>query len=142
MEIQEILRCRGHPNVSGKHPTTIEVTMEDHLSSRGDCIVGIGADKGAAGLSPPFVKALARDDAILVSRFSCQGSMMIITSRGSSAMILDHPTDLVWRRSDFVCGRTVGISSDYAARDFPRDLINLLCNGENLLVEMTVIVED
>ncbi len=115
--------------------------MEGHLSSRGDCIVGIGADKGAAGLSPPFVKALARDDAILVSRFSCQGLVMNITSQGSSAMTLDHPTDLVWRKSNFVCGRTVGIRSGYAATDFPRDLISLLCKGGSLLVEMTVIVE-
>ncbi len=142
MEIQEILHCRGHPNVSGRHPTTIEVTTEDHLSPHGDCIVGIGADKGASGLSPRFAKALARDDAILISRFSCQESVMEITSRGNRAMTLDHPADLVWRKSSFVCGRTVGISSDYAAGDFPRDLISLLCNGGNLLVEMTVIVED
>lgn len=142
MEIQETLRCRGHPNITARHPTTLEVTREDHLSSRGDCIVGIGSDKGAAGLSPLFVKALARDDALLVSRFSCQGTVMEIISRGSSAMTFTHPADLVWRKSMFVCGRTVGIRSDSAAGDFPRDLVRLLCDGGDLLVEMTVVVED
>lgn len=57
-------------------------------------------------------------------------------------MTLDHPTDLVWRRSNFVCGRTVGIRSDYIAKDLPRALISLLRNGEKLVVEMTVFVED
>ena len=52
MEAQEIIRCRGHPLVLGTHPTTFEVTREDHLTSSGNCIIGIAADKGCAGLSP------------------------------------------------------------------------------------------
>jgi len=142
MKIQETLRCRGHPNVSGRHPTTFEVTKEDHLSSRGDCIIGIEADKGAADLSPLFVNMLARDDAVLVTRLYCRDRTVTVTSRGSSAMTLDHPTDLVWRRSNFVCGRTVGIGSNYIAKDLPRAFISLLKNGEKLVVEMTVFVED
>jgi hypothetical protein len=142
MKIQETLRCRGHPNVSGRHPTTFEVTKEDHLSSRGDCIIGIEADKGPADLSPLFVNLLARDDAVLGTRLYCRDRTVSVTSRGSSAMTLDHPTDLVWRRSNFVCGRTVGIRSDYIAKDLPRALISLLRNGEKLVVEMTVFVED
>jgi len=142
MKIQETLRCKGDPNISARHPTTFEVTKEDHLYSRGDCIIGIGADKGAVDLSHLFMKMLTRVDAVLVTSLYCQDLTVIVTSRGSSAMTLDHPTDLVWRRSNFVCGRTVGIGSDYAAKDLPRALISLLCNGEELVVEMTVIVED
>ena len=56
-------------------------------------------------------------------------------------MTLDHPTDLVWRKSDYVCGRTVGIRSDATARDLPRELIVLLQEGAELVVEMTVRVE-
>lgn len=142
MKIRETLQCRGHPNISGRHPTTFEVTKEDHLSSCGDCIIGIEADKGAADLSPLFVNMLARDDAVLVTRLSCRDRTVTVTSRGSSAMTLDHPTDLVWRRSNFVCGRTVGIGSNYIAKDLPRAFISLLRNGEKLVVEMTVFVED
>ena len=50
MEAQEIIRCRGHPLVLGTHPTTFEVTREDHLTENGNCIIGIAADKGCAGL--------------------------------------------------------------------------------------------
>ena len=34
----------GHENVRAEHPTTIEFTAENHLSQRGDCILGVGAD--------------------------------------------------------------------------------------------------
>jgi hypothetical protein len=140
-EIHATVRCRGHPNVTGRHPTTFEVTREEHLSNTGDCIIGIAADRGASALPSGFAELLARDEALLVTRLCCGDCCVIITSQGSPAMTLDHPTDLVWRRSDYVCGRTVGIRSDMTARDLPRQLIALLQGGAELVVEMTVRVE-
>jgi|GEM_PF-56125 hypothetical protein len=137
-EIHATIRCRGHPNVTGRHSTTLEITREGHLSCQGDCIIGIDADAGASGLPPAFVKVLAHDDAVLHTRLRCREHCITIISRGSTAMTLDHPTDLVWRKSSFVCGRTVGIHSDKAARDLPRELIDYLQDGEDLIVEMTV----
>ncbi|MDD1685518.1 DUF371 domain-containing protein [Methanoregula sp.] len=138
MEAQEIIRCRGHPLVLGTHPTTFEVTCEDHLTENGNCIIGIAADKGCAGLSPEFRKALAHDDAILRTRLECGGIVAEITSRGSAQMTLDHPTDMVWRRSTFVCGRTIGILSDSVAGTLPRDLIRNLVLGKEMLVTLAV----
>lgn len=140
-EIHATIRCRGHPNVTGRHPTTFEVTREEHLSCKGDCIIGIAADTGASGLPAAFAEALTRDGAVLVTRLCCGDHCITITSQGSGGMTLDHPTDLVWRRSDYVCGRTVGIRSDMTARDLPRQLIALLQGGAELVVEMTVRVE-
>ena len=140
-EIHATIRCRGHPNVTGRHPTTFEITREEHLSCQGDCIIGIAADTGASGLPPAFADALAGDQAVLFTHLCCGDCCFTITSRGSQAMTLDHPTDLVWRKSDYVCGRTVGIRSDATARDLPRELIVLLQEGAELVVEMTVRVE-
>jgi hypothetical protein len=56
---------------------------------------------------------------------------------GSKAMTLAHPTDLVWRRSMFVCGRTIGIRSDKVAASLPKDLIRYLKAGEEMTVTMT-----
>ena len=131
MEAQEIIQCRGHPLVSGTHPTTFEVTVESHLTSTGNCIIGIGADKGCAGLSAEFKTVLAHDDARLLTRLSCGGIDVEIHSRGSSQFTLMHPTDMVWRRSTFVCGRTIGILSDQVAATLPDDLIkNLIAEKE------------
>ena len=137
MEAQETIRCRGHPLVLGTHPTTFEVTCEDHLTENGNCIVGIAADKGCAALSPSFKEVLAHDDALLLTRLACEGIVVDIRSHGSSALTLDHPADLVWRKSSFVCSRTIGILSDRVALSLPRDLIHQLSRGKELVVTLT-----
>lgn len=137
MEAQEIIRCRGHPLVLGTHPTTFEVTCGDHLTRNGNCIIGIGAEKGCAGLSPSFRSVLAHDDAILVTRFVCNGIVAEVRSCGSSQFTLDHPEDMVWRKSPFVCGRTIGIRSDRVALTLPRELILALGQGKEMVVILT-----
>jgi hypothetical protein len=137
MEAQAIIRCRGHPRVLGTHPTTFEVTREEQLTENGNCIIGVGADRGCAGLSPAFRAVLAHDDAILVTRLVCNDIVVEVRSHGSSQFTLDHPTDLVWRKSPFVSGRTVGIRSDRAAISLPRDLIEYLARGDEMVVTLT-----
>ncbi len=138
MEATEVIRCRGHPLVSGSHTTTFEVTAERDLSETGHCIVGISADKGAAGLSDKFRRVLCHDDATLVTILKCRDVTVTVRARGSAALTLDHPTDLVWRKSTYTCGRTVAVGSDTVAADIPEDLIRLLRNGEEMIVTMTV----
>jgi hypothetical protein len=137
MEATEIIRCRGHPLVLGTHPTTFEVTREEHLTESGNCIIGIAADKGCAGLTPAFKAILAHDDAVLVTRLACNGIVAEIRSLGSTQLTLDHPTDVVWRKSPFVCGRTIGIRSDGVARTLPRELIANLVQGNEMVVTLT-----
>src|SRR5512137_467196 len=139
MEAQEIVYCRGHPLVLGSHPTTFEVTREDHLTKNGNCIIGIAADKGCRELSPDFKHVIVHDDAILFSRLSCGGVTVDVKSRGSSLLTLDHPTGIVWRRSSFVCGRTIGIMSDRVAATLPKSLISNLTEGKEMIAYLTAI---
>jgi hypothetical protein len=142
MEAVERIRCRGHPLVRGTHPTTFEVTAEDHLTRQGNCIIGIRADRGARDLSPEFRRVLADDRAALFTRLTAGGHSVEVHGRGSSRMTLAHPTDLVWRRSGFVCPRTVAIHCDRTAATLPRDLIRALWEGAELEVEMIATVEE
>jgi hypothetical protein len=142
MEAQEIIRCRGHPLVLGTHPTTFEVTAEDHLTANGNCIIGIAADRGCAGLSTAFREVLAHDHAVLLTRLECGGVVAEIRSHGSSQMMLDHPADLVWRKSSFVCGRTIGIQSDAVARTLPCELIQNLVLGKEMSVTLIAMRPD
>jgi uncharacterized protein len=142
MKVTETIRCRGHPNVLSLHPTTFEITKEMHLTCKGDCIIAVAAEKGAADLSPGFRAALSRDDAVLLTRLTCGEISVVVTSFGSAGLVLDHPSDLVWRRSRYVCGRTIGIETDRAARDLPCELVDRLKAGRELLVEMTVTIWD
>ena len=137
MEAQEIIHCRGHPLVSGTHPTTFEVTAESYLTGTGNCIIGIAADKGCAGLSAEFKNVLSHDDARLLTRLTCGGLEVELHSQGSSQFTLMHPTDMVWRRSAFVCGRTIGILSDTVAATLPDELIKMLIAEETMVVTLT-----
>lgn len=136
MEATDVIHCRGHPFVSATHPTTFEVMAEETLTRKGHCIIGIGADKGAAALSTAFKEVLCHDDATLMTTLSCDGIAVTVHSRGSAAMTLDHPTDLVWRKSGFVCGRTIGIRSDCAAATLPKELVAHLKSGQPMVVTM------
>jgi hypothetical protein len=139
MEAQETIHCRGHPLVLGNHPTTFEVTAEGHLTKNGNCIIGVAADKGCKGLSAGFRQVLCHDDAVLYTSLSCGGITAEVKSRGSSAFTLDHPTDMVWRRSTYVCGRTIGILSDHVAADLPGALIANLVMGKEMIVTLTAM---
>jgi hypothetical protein len=135
---EEVIRCRGHSRIKGTHPTTFEVTKEDHLTENGNCIIGVAADKGCVDLSSEFKAVLRHDDAILVTHLASGNESIRIISRGTPSLTLTHPTDLVWRRSTFVCGRTIGILSDHVALTLSRSLIEILSSGEEMIVTLTV----
>jgi len=137
MKIEERIRCRGHPNIRGTHRSTFQITTETDLSPRGDCVIGVGADKGATDLADGFRAVLADEGSTLVTLLSAGDITVRITSKGSESLSLDHQTDLVWRRSTFTCSRTIGISSDHAARTLPRELISYLRDGGEMMVIMT-----
>ncbi|MBR4987145.1 MAG: DUF371 domain-containing protein [Methanocorpusculum sp.] len=141
MEAVEVIRCRGHENVRGMHKSTFEITKEAELSPQGDCIVGVAADKGAADLSPKFRELMAKEGAKLTAVFSAGGIEAVVTADGGAGISLTHPTDLVWRRSSFVCPRTIGIYSDTTAALLPRELIEILKTGAEMTVTLTVTVE-
>ena len=142
MKATERILCRGHKNITARHRSTFEVTREESLSVQGDCIIGVGADKGAADLGSIFRQVLTSPGAVLTTRLCSGGHTVEIRSKGDPALSLDHPTDLVWRKSGFVCGRTIGIGADSAARDIPREIVTALLNGEVLVVELIVECPD
>ncbi len=131
---EEYLTAHGHPNVTATHRTTFEITKEDELSLAGSCIIAVGADKGALDLSRRFRDALHRPECRLTTTLRCGPYEVQISSRGDPGLSLTHPTDLVWRRSSFTCGRTIGIYADYTARDLPREMITLLAGGAEMSV--------
>lgn len=136
------IRCRGHPLVTAAHPSTFEITREPGLTLKGDCILAVAADRGARDLPEEFGALLCRDDASLLTVLSCDGMSVEIRGRGSSSMTLDHPSDLVWRKSRYVCGRTVAIEADTVARTIPREFINALRRGNDMIAVLTVTVPD
>jgi hypothetical protein len=64
----------------------------------------------------------------------------VITGKGDQNLPLSHPTDIVLRKSSFICDRTLMINADKAARDLSREFVNMLRNP-NAVIEVTFTVE-
>lgn len=134
----ERLICRGHPNVRALHRSTFEITKEESLTLSGTCIIAVHADRGLCDLNPEFRKSLASDSARLVTTLTAGTESFTITARGSSRLTLDHPTELVWRRSSYIDSRTIAVHADFTAVTLPRKLIAELVREEKMTVDMEI----
>jgi uncharacterized protein len=123
---RDVVKFRGHALVRSSHPTTIEVTTETYLTENGDCIVGVGASKGCQLLDEKVKEGLRRPGSRVTLRFSVGAESFEVHARGDPRLRLDHPHDMVIRKSDFVSDRTLALGADAAARDVPRKMVALL----------------
>jgi hypothetical protein len=141
MMATEVVNAFGHRNIKATHKTTFEITKERELSVRGDCIVAVSADKGFPDFRPEFKELLRVDGAKLKVQIKVDGIVETVSAFGSSRLILAHPTNLVVRKSEYICGRTLAIRADKAARDFSRDLVARLQNpAQRVQIFLTVEV--
>ncbi len=101
-------------------------TREKHLSKTGDCIVAIASDKAVADLSPELKDKLRKPNAKLTILIEADGLKEQINASGSPKLILTNPTDMVIRKSDYICNRTLAIHADKAANDLPRAFVQKL----------------
>ncbi len=124
--LRDRVRFHGHPMVRALHPRTVEVTTDEHLTEQGDCIVGVGADKGCLGLDEGVKSALGTDGASVTIRILAGGETFVIRAVGGSGLRLSHPTDIVVRTTGFASDRTLALYADVAARDMPRAMVTAL----------------
>lgn len=125
----ERIAFRGHEMVLALHPTTIEITTEGHLTRRGDCIVGVAAEKGCAGLSATVKQALARLNTKVSIRIAVGDQSFELTAWGDPRLTLAHPHDIVIRKSDYISDRTLAVRASAAAKDIPRRMVRALRNS-------------
>jgi hypothetical protein len=95
----------GHENVLSLHETTIEVTMEPDLTKKGDCIIGVSADACLLDLSDDFKESARDENTKIMVSFSAGGVRETVIGRGHPDLTFSHKTDMVIRKSDFICGR-------------------------------------
>jgi uncharacterized protein len=124
--VVETVEFRGHPCVSSLHPTTIELTTEDWLTEKGDCIVGVSATKGCAGLSEEMKSAIRRDGSRILMTIRVGDLDFRLSAFGDRRLELSSEMDMVIRKSGFVSGRTLALGASAAARDLPREMVQRL----------------
>ena len=92
----------------------------------GNCIIAVGADKAIEDLSIEFTKNLAKDASRLTLLIEVGGITESVIAHGSPNLILEHPSDVVVRKSTYICDRTLAIRADKAACELSRELVNRL----------------
>jgi len=127
-EKKENIFAFGHENIQAIHPSTFMFTRDRHLSKNGDCVVAVAADKAVADLNQEFKEKLKRANTKLTIIIEAGGLTEQINALGSPKLILTHPTDIVIRKSDYICNRTLAIRADKSAKDLPRELVETLKN--------------
>ena len=129
----------GHPKITATHPTTFMVTTDLEITLKGNCVIGVRSDTSASTLPSELRDTLRSGEELLIT-LEVEGKTEKIRAHGHPSLTLDHPTDLVVRKSNFICGRTLAINADKSAADLPRSFINSLHSPEaRLRMKIAVI---
>jgi len=124
--VVEEIEAFGSPLIRATHKSTFEITREHHLTPRGDCIIAIGANKAAKDLSDRFKETAKRTGAEITIIIEASGVKEIVKACGNPNLTFTHPTDIVVRKSNYICGRTVAVRADKAACSLSRELVERL----------------
>ncbi len=116
----------GHKNILSNHKKTLEITKESHLTPRGDCIVGVNAKSSCADLPKELKNKLKNPDSKIIFSIKVGDDIFEIEGWGHPELILSHTEDIVIRKSDFICPRTLAIKCDKASDSLPRDMVTAL----------------
>jgi len=141
LRITEVVNARGHQNIQSTHKATFEITKETTLTKRGDCVIAVGAAKTAVDLNPRFIEVAKKENARITITIEVGEVKEVVKARGSPWLSFTHPTDLVVRKSGYVCNRTVAVKANKAASDLSRKLVEKMQNPLQE-VKITLTVEN
>jgi len=136
-EAHEVIIARGHPNIRALHESTIEITKDQYLTPRGDCIIGIAADKAPMDFSNEFKQAIRSNNSLILAIFISGHLIDVVIGHGSKNFTLDDDKKIILRKSTYIAPNTVMIKANKAAKDLRRNLVNYLRNPE---AELMVIL--
>jgi hypothetical protein len=128
--VQDEVTFYGHPNIRSLQAKTIEITKDEHLTPRGDCIVGVRANKACADLDESFKRRLKSNSSIVRIEIMVGDESFLISGMGHERLSLLNSRDIVIRKTNFVCPRTLSILCNKASSELPRRFVNMLQDQE------------
>ncbi len=117
-----VIKVYGHKNIRATHKSTLEITKDNYLTKRGDCIIGIKASHSASDLPNDLKEYLLNGNKIeiiikvddIIDKFYAYGHKNLIFSDKNSIVI---------RKSTYIDSRTIAINSEKSAIDIERKVI-------------------
>ena len=128
--VQDEVSFYGHPNILSLHPKSIEITKDDHLTPRGDCIIGVKANKACSDLEESVKHRLKSNSSMVRIEVIIGDESFLIIGKGDERLTMLNPHDIVIRRTNFVCPRTLSVLCDKASSDLPRNMVKMLQDPE------------
>ena len=116
----------GHENIRSNHQKTIEITKESNLTPQGDCIVGVNATSSCADLPQELKDKLKNSNSKVTFSINVGEHEFVLKGKGHPNLILTHSEDIVIRKSDFICPRTLAVNCDKASNLLSREMVSLL----------------
>jgi len=120
-----IVRAKGHKLISATHKSTFEITKENYLTERGNCIIGISANYSAREF-PAWLKEYLREGKKIIIEIKVGNLSDFIEAYGNKELTFKDNKSFVIRKSNYIDDRTVAIKSNKAAIDIDRRIIELL----------------
>ncbi len=122
MAILERIEAYGHENILCTHKTTIEITKSKYLTKRGNCIIGVNASKACSDLSFDLKKRIfmGKKIKIVIKLDKFEDSFY---GYGSKKLKLINKNDIVFRKSNFICDRTILINCTKASNEINDKII-------------------
>lgn len=135
--MKEEIIAYGHPNVTSKHKTTLEITKAENIGKIADCIIAVKANKGCRDLSKELKDGLkeGRKIKIIIEAGDIRDT---VVAYGSSELELSHLEDFVIRKSDFIDDRTLAIRADKAACELKKELTEKLKEQEKIIITLVI----
>ncbi|MEE9377854.1 MAG: DUF371 domain-containing protein [Candidatus Lokiarchaeia archaeon] len=125
MVILEKVSAYGHENILCTHSTTIEITKEKSVTKKGNCIIGINASKACFDLNCNLEKKIKDGNKIKIT-FKLENLQDSFFGFGNKELRLLDKNDMVFRKSNFICDRTVLINCTKSSNEINRELIEKL----------------
>ncbi len=125
MKFLERIQAFGHINIQCTHQTTIEITKDIELTRKGDCILGINASKACVDLSQVLKSSIKAEKKIRVT-IVVDNLKDFFEGYGNKKLTLSNKNDIVFRKSKYLCDRTILINCTKSSSELPRNLIEVL----------------
>lgn len=137
---EERITFLGHRNIRCLHNKTIEITKAALLSTKGDCIAGVSASKACNDLDLEFKAKLSETGRKVYLQFIADGISFEVLGFTDMRLTLSDKHDIVIRKSNFVCPRTLCVLCNKASSDMPRDLVLKLQNPATV-AELRIMID-
>lgn len=124
----------GHPNILATHKTTLEFTKDREVTLKGNCIIGVNADFELNKLKQLIKNTKNNKIIITINASKIQEKINAEINQD-----FDDNKELVIRKTNFISKRTFAISSNKAALELKRQLINFLKENKN---KISIVIEN